>query len=407
MNRFQRWIQARKAEDGGPVCAHLYDLDHLKTHTRAIVSSLPGRFRMYYAMKANSEPLILDTLVSVVHGFETASLGEVRKARTAGKTIPVIFGGPGKTDEEMEEAVRLGVERIHVESIQELRRVSWIAGRLGVHIPVLLRVNLKGPFPSATLHMAGRPTQFGIDEEEVPEAIRMARELEGVNLEGFHFHSLSNNLDVERHLRLLRLYMEKVAGWEKLFGVRSKVINVGGGIGIDFADPDASFDWERFLPGLSALERELPETVETIQFECGRYLTASCGGYAVEVLDLKQNHGKNYAVVRGGTHHFRLPASWQHSHPFEVVPVDRWDYPFPRKEWKDTAVTVVGQLCTPKDVLAREAAVSRLRIGDVLLFRYTGAYGWSISHHDFLSHPHPDQVYFRERSLQAEGGVQR
>jgi diaminopimelate decarboxylase len=120
---------------------------------------------------------------------------------------------------------------------------------------------------------------------------------------------------------------------------------------------------------------------------------AACGRYAVELLDLKRNHGVNYLLVRGGTHHFRLPASWQHSHPFSVVPVDRWRSRAPRPELRAAPVTVVGELCTPKDVLARDVVVERARAGDVLVFHHAGAYGWEISHHDFLSHPHPEHVF--------------
>lgn len=131
----------------------------------------------------------------------------------------------------------------------------------------------------------------------------------------------------------------------------------------------------------------------TVLFECGRYLTASCGYYGGEVLDIKKNHGKNYIIIRGGIHHFRLPDAWQHSHPFQVIPVNQWEYPFPRKELYDSEITVAGQLCTPKDVIAKDAFVSRVRIGDVILFPYAGAYGWEISQHDFLSHPHPEHIY--------------
>jgi diaminopimelate decarboxylase len=120
---------------------------------------------------------------------------------------------------------------------------------------------------------------------------------------------------------------------------------------------------------------------------------AAHGSYATEVLDVKTTHGETFAVIRGGTHHFRLPASWQHSHPFTVLPVDTWSGPRPRPEATATPVTVVGQLCSPKDVLARAVPVERIRAGDVVLFHQAGAYGWSISHHDFLSHPYPRCLY--------------
>lgn len=388
-----------------PVCLYGYDLDALAEHVRGVVAALPARCRMFYAMKANSAAPLLRTLAPLVDGFDVASAGEVAKARAVDRTIPVVFGGPAKTAAEIADALAKGVCRLHAESLLELHRISAVAVRLGRVVDVLLRVNLAGPFPPATLAMAGRATQFGIDEHVLPEAVAAARGLPGLRLVGFHLHSLSNNLSAQAHLDVLELYGRTVRSWEREFGLACQVVNVGGGIGIDYADPSRRFDWGSFTIGLQRLvEHSFPSHWRELDFECGRFLVAGCGTYAVEVLDIKRNHGVNYLVVRGGTHHFRLPASWQHSHPFVVVPVDRWPLACPRPELRDEPVTVVGQLCTPKDVLARDVLLPRVRVGDVLAFNLAGAYGWEISHHDFLSHPHPDHVFLRSRVTAARRG---
>ncbi|MFD2398488.1 type III PLP-dependent enzyme [Prauserella oleivorans] len=348
---------------------------------------------MFYAMKANSAPEILRTLAPLVAGFEVASGGELTKARAVADDVPVLFGGPAKTPGEIEHALRCGVERLHVESVLELHQISAVATSLGCRADVLLRVNLAGPFPPATLAMAGRPTQFGIEEPALPEAVRAARGLPGVRLAGFHLHSLSNNLSPGAHLEMLALYRDKVTGWEERFGLRCEVVNVGGGIGVNYADLDAQFDWPAFTEGLGRLVDTFPAHWREIDFECGRFLVAACGTYETEVLDVKRNHGVHYVLVRGGTHHFRLPVSWQHSHPFRVRPVEAWPAGLPRPEVAGVPVTIVGELCTPKDVLARDVVVERIRAGDVVEFQYAGAYGWEISHHDFLSHPHPEHVF--------------
>lgn len=393
MRRVIDVVYHEKARQTGPLCAYLYDLGALADHVRRLVDRLPPYCRLYYAVKANSEGPILAALAPLVHGFEVASLGEIGKVRAAAPDAPVVFGGPGKTDEELDGALLHGVQHIHVESLHELRRLDAIAARRGARVPVLLRVNLRGPLPSATLAMAGRPTQFGIDEAQVPDAVALARSLPHVELRGFHFHSISNHLDPVGHARLVADYVARAAAWAERLGLSVSVLNAGGGIGVDYARPDRTFDWDAFVRALDeALRGRLPRGW-TLLFECGRFLVAACGYYAVEVLDVKENHGTAFAVVRGGTHHFRLPASWQHSHPFCVLPVEAWPYAFPRPEVAGRTVTVVGQLCTPKDVLARNVPVPRLRAGDILLFRLAGAYGWSISHHDFLSHPHPVHLF--------------
>jgi len=392
-----RSLVSERAGAGEPVCLYAYDLGALTDHVEKVVAALPDRCRMFYAMKANSAAPLLHALHPLVAGFEVASGGELAKARAVSEDIPVIFGGPAKTEQEIARALEQRVQRLHAESVLELHRISEVATRTGRSAEVLLRVNLAGPFPPATLAMAGGATQFGIDESSVGDAVRVARQLPGVRLAGFHLHSLSNNLSVGAHLQLLDLYRRKVMGWEEELGLRCEVVNVGGGIGIDYADMESRFDWALFTRELGRLiDETFPVHWREIDFECGRFLVAACGSYVVEVLDVKRNHGVSYLLVRGGTHHFRLPASWQHSHPFTVLPVDRWRSRAPRPEVRHGPVTVVGELCTPKDVLARHVMVPRTRPGDILVFHHAGAYGWEISHHDFLSHRHPDQLFFGE-----------
>lgn len=396
MNDIIQIIRQKKIDQDEPLCAYVYDLDRLREHLSHVLHSLPASCQMFYAMKANSDPRILKVISEYVHGFEVASIGEVQKARAVDKAIPILFGGPGKTDEEIRGAIQHKVSLLHIESIQELQRVNMISQEKGKKVSILIRVNLQGPLPSATLQMAGRPTQFGIDESEIEEVIQMALASKHVKLEGFHLHSISNQLDYESHLDLIDFYADKVYEWVQKYGLSISYVNVGGGIGVNYENLAQQFEWTQFSSALKErLERQHLNKLKII-FECGRFLVASCGFYAVEVLDIKKNHKKHFVIVRGGTQHFRLPVSWQHNHPFTVVPVEKWNYPFKRKQIENTELTIVGQLCTPKDVFAKDIHVKNISIGDVILFQYAGAYGWEISHHDFLSHPHPEQIYLEE-----------
>jgi diaminopimelate decarboxylase len=275
-------------------------------------------------MKANSAQPLLRVLAPLVAGFEVASGGELAKARAVSEHLPVIVGGPAKTEEEIAQALEQRVSRFHVESMLELHRISAVAGRAGRVADVVLRVNLAGPFPDATLAMAGRPTQFGIDEAVLPEAVQTARQLPDLRLVGFHLHSISNNLSADAHLAMLDAYRRAVTGWERDFALDCEVVNFGGGIGVNYADLTEQFDWRSFARGLHRLvERSFPAHWREIDFECGRFLVAACGNYAAEVLDIKRNHAENYVILRGGTHHFRLPVSWQHNHGCCTVPVPR------------------------------------------------------------------------------------
>lgn len=384
-------------QSGAPVCHYIYDLNALRQHVHKIVSSLPENCEMYYAMKANSEDDILATMSESVAGFEVASQGEIQKGLAHKKANRIIFGGPGKKDEELTFAIDQGIQRIHVESIYELKRLNAILDTKNKQMDVLLRVNLSGPFPNATLHMAGRPTQFGISENEVEQAIKLALELPHINLEGFHFHSISNNLDAALHLDVMRLYFHKAKIWSETFQFPLKHINIGGGIGVNYADLNQQFEWQKFVEGFQDVINEEAMNDVTLNFECGRYLVAHIGYYATEVIDIKQVHNAYYAILTGGTQQFRLPVSWQHNHPFEICHIDHNPYHFERMEVANEKVTLVGQLCTPKDVFSKETPVKSVRTGDVVIFNYAGAYGWSISHHDFLSHPHPTFIYLSDQ----------
>ena len=375
-----------------PVCAYLYDLAHLRRRADMLHRCLPAQCKLFYAIKANSDAPILRALLHRTDGFEVASLGEIRAVRGVDEAVPIIFGGPGKTDVELEGALDQGVMLIHVESEHQLRRLDWIARHRNQRADILLRVNPASVPQQATLRMGGQATQFGIEEAQIPALIELALDLPGVRLKGLHIHAISNNLDARQHLALLEHYFDLADTWQRRYQLEFDWLNAGGGIGINYAEPQASFDWEDFCSGLAALIAARRPRFQLV-FECGRFLTADCGCYLADVTDLKHTYGKHFAILRGGSHHFRLPASWQHNHPFVVLPREAWPYPFPRPTVHETPVTLCGELCTPKDTLARDVRVERLRAGDCIAFLLAGAYGWHISHHDFLSHPHPERVY--------------
>lgn len=382
-------------KSGDPVCAYIYDLDGIRQHVSNMLSVMPAQTSLFYAIKANPDSRIIEALLPLVTGFEVASAGELLKVRGVSATVPVLFGGPGKKDYELELALSHNVSYIHVESLLELRKLILLARERKKDTHVLLRINLRtDALPQTKIQMGGRPTPFGLDELFIGEAISLLKRPDNshVHFSGFHFHSLSNNLQPDVHADMVHYYLQKAAEWKSRYDLDIKVINAGGGIGVSY-DNTPGFDWQRFTSLLA--QTEFPSGLEDVQlfFEPGRVIVADHGYYAAEVVDIKPSQGQNFAVIRGGTHHNRLPASWGHNHPFHIVPVESWPYPFPRPEMRQGKVTVVGELCTPKDRLHTDAEVESLRVGDVLIFEKSGAYCWTISHHDFLGHPHPEFYY--------------
>lgn len=374
-----------------PRCAYVYDRDVLATTARDVRAALPESATLLYAVKANGHPDVLAALAGEVDGFEVASGGELALARIAragvGTATQIVFGGPAKTDAELAAAVEAEAT-VNVESLLELRRLAVAAETAGVRVKIALRINRLDATLPGTHQMTGAPTPFGIDEAQLVEAVELAWGHPALRLGGFGLHAVSNNLDATAHAAfVLDAVRWSVAAATK-HGIALDWVNVGGGFGIDYTGP-RQFSLADLAQGLGAAQAALPDGARLV-FELGRFLAADAGWYAAEVIDLKQTHGRWFAVLRGGTHHFRLPAAWGYSHPFTVLPVERWARPYDRPEVQDVVVDAVGELCTPRDVLAREQPVTQLRVGDVLVFARTGAYGWDISHHDFLRHDPPD-----------------
>lgn len=379
--------------------AYVYDLAALRDHAAAVRAALPERVELYYAAKANPEAPVLVALREAVDGYEVSSGGELAHVRAAVPGAPLAFGGPGKTPAEIVAAVDAGVHRWHVESEQELHRLAAVlADRPGTVVDVLLRVNLPvgtGTLDAVALAMGGRPTPFGLDPDRAEECVRL---LTGdgpigrrLRLRGVHAH-LASGLAAADQLALAEGIVEWSAALAERHGFPLDEVNVGGGMAVDYDDPGHRFDWTAFGEGLAKLLDAHPGL--TLRIEPGRALTAYCSWYATEVLDVKASHGEDFAVVRGGTHHLRTPATRGHSQPFEVLAVEAWPHPWPRPAVKTGRATLAGQLCTPKDVLARAAeGADGLRSADRVLFAMAGAYAWNISHHEFLMHPHPGFHY--------------
>ena len=382
------------------VPAYVYDLDGLAGHLTAIKAALPARAELFYAVKANPDPAVLRVVARQADGLEVASGGELAHASATAPGARLAFGGPGKTPAEIAAAVRAPAFRIHVESPHELRQLGAAALAAGVRADVLLRVNLPGEAADgglagdagAALVMGGAPAPFGMDPFLLDRCANWlgegSPEARALRLRGLHAH-LASGLDAAGALAAADRVLGFARTWCARHGVRDQEINLGGGMAVDYRRPGERFDWAAYGRGLARAARP----GEILRVEPGRALTAYCGWYVTRVLDVKPSHGKVFAVVAGGTHHLRTPAAKGHDQPFAVLPVAAWPHGWDRPAAPAGPVTVAGQLCTPKDVLARDVVVPGLRAGDLVVFGLAGAYAWNISHHGFLMHPGPGFHY--------------
>ncbi|WP_394939676.1 type III PLP-dependent enzyme [Psychromicrobium sp. YIM B11713] len=394
--------------------AYLYDLEHLREHLRRIrnlFEQAGADVGILYATKANPDAEVVRTAASQVDGLEVSSGGEIAHVRSLLPEATLIFGGPGKTDAELATALAAGVHRYHVESLEELRRLDGLARQAGVLAEVLFRVNIDisgavessrsldseaspsvalGPAAGPALTMGGVPSPFGMDPEAAALAVAQLAESSNLSFRGVHAHLASGVEAVEAAAQAA-----EIARWARRFavqhGVRVSELNVGGGMSVDYRNPERLFDWAEYAKLMAQVTAEFSEF--RFEIEPGRALSAYSGWYASSVLELKRSHGEWFGICAGGTHHLRTPAAKGHSQPFAVLPIEEWQRPWARTELRQQRVSLVGQLCTPKDLLAKQAPVAELRTGDVVLFALAGAYALNISHRDFLMHPAPQIVH--------------
>ncbi|MFA1544882.1 alanine racemase [Actinomadura chokoriensis] len=346
--------------------AYIYDLPGLADHVKSIRTAL-GTTELFYAAKANPDAEILRTLAPHVDGIEVSSGGELAHVRGTLPGKRLAFGGPGKTPEE--KRLALTVDRIHVESPHELKSLAALGPA-----DILLRANLPLDTPNAALAMSG---PFGMDEDALNECVRLLAGNTHLTLRGIHAH-LASGLDARTMLDLAHQIADWALPWLKTHGVHDPELNVGGGMAVDYTSPEALFDWHTYGTGLASIPARL-------RIEPGRAISAYHGWYVTDVLDVKTTRGETYVILRGGTHHLRTPVTKGHNQPFKALTATGPESP----------ATLVGQLCTPKDVFARNVPVPPLAPGDIIAFTMAGAYAWNISHHDFLMHPKPTFHYLR------------
>ncbi|WP_424529445.1 pyridoxal-dependent decarboxylase, exosortase A system-associated [Sphaerisporangium viridialbum] len=368
-----------------------YDRELIGRRVAAVRAALPGEIELSYAVKANPMPALLQHMSGLVDGFDVASALEMRHALDT--PVPpgrVSFAGPGKTVEELTQAVAAGVT-VELESELEIARVRATSRALGVPARVALRVNPDFTVRGSGMRLGGGPQQFGVDSERVPEVLASLAGAE-FDFQGFHVFAGSQNLHADSLCEAQRRTAELVLGFAWAAPGPVRYVNLGGGFGIPYSHRDRPLALEPIGENLAELvdrviRPRLPEA--RIVVELGRYLVGEAGVYVTRVVDRKVSRGKTFVIVDGGLHH-QLAASGnfgqviRRNYPIAVG--NRMDDP------AEETVTVVGCLCTPLDLLGDDVALPMPEVGDLIVLFQAGAYGLTASPTAFLSHPTPAEV---------------
>ncbi|MBU1174999.1 MAG: alanine racemase [Alphaproteobacteria bacterium] len=375
---------------------YLYDPSVMAQKIADLGDNMPEGVAIYYAMKANPHVAFLETARRAgVAGVEIASLGEGRKAIEAGfAPNQIIFTGPGKSPEELDWSVAVGIRTIHVESLTEAHRLNAIAAAQGRVQDVLVRVNPNFHVHGAQANFSGDSSKLGMDQDRFRAALPEILALENLNFVGLHVYSASGVLEVSDLLKNCELVFALAAEIEDQYqGVSCSTIDFGGGFGIDYLQEGRDFAPGPYAEGLSRLISRFGFAGRRFVLELGRYLTADSGWYATEILDIKDSLGKKQVVCAGGSHHFRRPAALGINHPVSIVSMNRPKIFAGQESVDNESVFIGGPLCNTADRLsAKDVALAHAEIGDMAVFELAGAYGYSMSHLEFLSHAHPPEI---------------
>lgn len=346
---------------------YYYDIDLLR-NTLDEVSRLAQRhdYRVHFAVKANANPRILDEVRNYGLGIDCVSGNEVRAALEHGfDAKKIVYAGVGKADWEINLALDADIECFNVESIPEMEVINELAMAKGKVADIALRIN---PNVDAHTHQyittGLEENKFGIGLWEVEAAAAKASELTNINLVGVHFHIGSQITDMGA-FQALCTRVNGLLRWFEEHKYEISVVNVGGGLGIDYEHPDEAPvpDFEAYFDTF-ARHLELRDG-QTVHFELGRSLVAQCGSLITRVLYVKKGQKKQFAIVDAGMNDLIRPALYHAYHKIENISssaaTEKYD--------------VVGPVCESSDCFGKEVVLNGTRRGDFIAIRSAGAYG--------------------------------
>lgn len=357
-----------------PTPFYFYDMSLLsKTLKACTEASSAYGFHVHYALKANFNDPVLDSIHAAGLGADCVSGNEVRKAVERG-FLPssIVFAGVGKSDWEMEEALDLDILAFNCESLQELEVLNELAGRKKKIARVAIRIN---PNINANTHhyitTGLNENKFGVNSSDLDEVVTLLRKSEHLSFLGLHFHVGSQITDMEVFKNLC-IRVNELTAWFESRNLPVRVLNVGGGLGIDYHEPvlNPVPDFESYFSIFNQYLHRRPD--QQVHFELGRSIVGQCGNLISKVLFIKKGITINFAIIDAGLTELIRPALYQAWHQIENITPGKENSP------SDT-YDVVGPICESSDVFRKGVEMPETFRGDLILIRSAGAYGQVMS----------------------------
>lgn len=352
---------------------YYYDIALLQATLDAIryeIAQHPN-YHVHYALKANANPRLLEVIQQAGLGADCVSGGEVQRAIEAGfPADKVVYAGVGKSDREILLALQHDIFCFNVESIPELQVINELAEREGKVARVCLRINPDVEAHTHTHIVTGMAeNKFGIALADMMTVVEMVNELPHVSFEGLHFHIGSQITNMQDYVALCQRVNEIQYQLNK-HGIYPSVINVGGGLGIDYQSPE-NHPIANFKAYFQVFTQHLHLRAEqSLHFELGRSVVAQCGSLITQVLYVKQAATKQFAIVDAGMTELIRPALYQAKH--KIVNLTS-------QSDKMEKYDVVGPICESSDVFDKDIQLPTTKRGDLIAIRSAGAYGESMA----------------------------
>lgn len=348
---------------------YYYDTELLLQTLSAIRDNITPEMHVHYAVKACANPKVLSIIAQEGFGADCVSGGEVQAAIDAGfPAEKIVYAGVGKSDREIILGLEHGIFAFNVESIPELEIINQLALQRGKVARVALRINPNvGAHTHANITTGLAENKFGIDMQDMEDVIRRTQEMQGIQFIGLHFHIGSQILEMDDFVALCHRINEIQERLEAAGFPTVSDINVGGGLGVDYQQPN-----EHPIPDFKAYFQAYKQNLklrqgQQLHFELGRAIVCQCGTLLTRVLYIKSNPIKNFCIVDAGMTDLIRPALYGSYHHIENLSAQNpSDY---------VTYDVVGPICESSDVFIKNYGMPRTQRGDIIAIRSAGAYG--------------------------------
>jgi len=346
-----------------------YDMELLdETIQSAKTAANQYGYHVHYALKANSNVPILRKFVENGFGADCVSGNEILRALEAGfQPKQIAFAGVGKSDNEIMIALENNIFAFNCESIEEICVINELAAKINTVARIALRIN---PNVNAKTHhyitTGLEENKFGIDRWQLEEVLETLKTCDNIKLTGIHFHIGSQITDLEPFKNLC-IRVNEIQNWFIEHHILLEYINVGGGLGIDYYQPDENsiVDFESFFKVFNTFLELQPN--QKVLFELGRSLVGSIGSLISKVLYIKKGLKTNFAILDAGMTELIRPALYQAYHKIENISKSKME--------QDTYYDVVGPICESSDCFGKKVLLPECQRGDVVAIRCAGAYG--------------------------------